>query len=118
MQPLPPETRSTPPISSISVLAARLTWLLLGPIALLMASGVIITQGTGWTTATDAVFAAIVGLMLLGRWVEHRSGAATTAAGDPATPAHLRHYLLLLPAAAVVIWLIANLVGNHLLNRG
>jgi hypothetical protein len=103
------------PISSLSVLGARLTWIFLGPLALLGITWGIVSQGTGWFTGLDAAFGVVVGLMLLGRWVEHRSGCATTLAGDPATPEQLKRYMTLLPPLAAGVWIVANVVGNYVL---
>ena len=103
------------PISSLAVLGARLTWILLGPLALLGITWGIVSQGTGWFTGLDAAFGVVVGLMLLGRWVEHRSGSATTLAGDPATPEQFKRYMALLPPLAAGVWIVANVVGNYVL---
>jgi hypothetical protein len=53
--------------------------------------------------------------MLLGRWVEHRSGTALTARGDIATDEHFRRYMITLPAGAAGLWIVANVLGNHVL---
>lgn len=87
-----PESASPKPgeITSFAVLGARLTWILVGPLALLGIIYGIVSGGTGWLTGLDAGFAVVVGLMLLGRWVEQRSGTATTLTGEPATPEQLK----------------------------
>jgi hypothetical protein len=103
------------PISSLAVLGARLTWILLGPLALLGITWGIVSKGTGWLTGLDAAFGIVVGLMLLGRWVEHRSGSATALTGEPATPEQFKRYMTFLPPLAVAVWIIANVVGNHVL---
>ena len=58
-----------------------------------------------------------VALMVWGRWIEQRSGGATLADGKPATWEHYHYVRYFLPIAAVV-WLIANVTGNHLLSGG
>jgi hypothetical protein len=103
------------PISSLTVLGARLTRFPLGPLALLGITWGIVWQGTGWVTGLDAAFAVVVGLMVLGRWVEQRSGSATTLTGEPATLAQCRRYMTLLPPLAAGVWIVANVVGNHVL---
>ena len=104
------------PISSITVLGARLMWTFLGPIALVLITYGIITQGSGWMTALDAIFGAVVGMMLLGRWVEHRSGSAITLTGEPATIDQCRRYSAKLLLLALAAWAAANAVGNHFLS--
>jgi hypothetical protein len=109
------DQESSRPISSLSVLGARLTWSILGPVVLLGIAWGIVSQGTGWLTGLDATFGIIVALMLLGRWVEHRSGAATTLTGERTTPEQFKRYVTRLPLLAAAVWIVANVVGNYVL---
>lgn len=102
-------------ITSLSVLLGRLMWALLGPMLLLLSTYAIIFVGKGWFTRWDAIFGGLVVLMLAGRWLEHRSGSATTITGEPATAEQYHRYLILLPAVAVILWLVANVVNNLIL---
>jgi hypothetical protein len=104
-------------VSSLSVLAARLTWMMVGPLLLAFMTYSILAQGTGWVTAWDAAFLVIVLLMLGARWVDHRSGSAMTVTGTPATDEHLRRYLRAAPAVAAGVWLVANIIGNHVISN-
>ncbi len=72
-----------PPIRSVWILGARITWILVGPLLTAAVVYAIIVNGRGWLTGWDALFARLVALMVAGRWAEFRSGAATTATGDP-----------------------------------
>jgi hypothetical protein len=99
-------------ISSLKVLGARLTWLMLGPVALALMIWAIASKGRGWLTGLNAAFFVVLGLTILGRWVEQRSGAATTLTGRPATLAHCKRYTVVLLAVAAVAWVVANLVGR------
>ncbi len=114
-----PDFDSTPAqpgeITSVWVLGARLTWVVFGPVALAAIAYGIVSGGTGWLTALDAAFVVVAGLMLLGRWVEQRSGSATTMTGKPATPEHLKRYVTILIPLVAAVWITANLVGNHVL---
>jgi NADH:ubiquinone oxidoreductase subunit 3 (subunit A) len=101
-------------ISSLGVLGARLTWLLFGPAALVLMIWAIASGGSGWITVLDAAFFAVLGLTVLGRWVEQRSGAATTLTGQPATLEQCKRYTVVLLIAAAIAWLAANVVGNVL----
>jgi hypothetical protein len=101
------------PISSFGVLGARLTWAMFGPLALVVLAWAIGSRRQGWLTGLDAPYAAVVILMMLGRWVEHRSGTATTLTGEPATAAQCRRYLVLLPIVAVAAWIVAKVLGNY-----
>jgi len=106
---------SVPAVTSLGVLLARVFWLMLGPIAAGLALLGIVRHGEGWATLVDGVFLVVVGLMLLCRWVEIRSGSAMTATGKPATVRHLRRYAVGLLVVAPILWIAANLVGNHVL---
>ncbi|MFO0840142.1 MAG: hypothetical protein U1D55_16665 [Phycisphaerae bacterium] len=102
-------------IRSFSLLGARVTWVALGPMLLLLTTVGIIRYGGGWLTFVDAFFVLLVGLMVLGRWIEMRSGSATTAEGDPANWSHFRQYVAWLLPIAGGVWIAANVLGNHLL---
>lgn len=110
-----PDTPKPGEIRSFGVLGARLTWVMAGPLVLLGLTYSIVSNGTGWFTRLDAGFAIVLGLMLLGRWVEHRTGAAMALTGEPATREQFRRYMTILPPMAVAVWIIANVVGNHVL---
>jgi len=102
-------------IGSMTVLAARLTWVVVGPAALVLVLAGIVGNATGWFTGLDALFGAVVGLMALARWVEQRSGVATTIAGEPSTIEHCRRYILILMLSALGLWIAANVLSNHIL---
>jgi hypothetical protein len=109
-------TRAKPnEISSFWVLVARLTWIFVGPLALLGITYGIVSGGAGWLTGFDAAFGIVAGLMLLGRWAEQRSGTAMTLTGEPATPEQLKRYVTILVPVTAGVWVIANVVGNHVL---
>lgn len=102
-------------ISSGTVLLGRVMWMMLGPVALFFITLAIITKGGGWFGAEDALYGVIVALMIGGRWIEQRSGAARTATGEPATVEHFKRYARVLVPASVAMWVVANALGNHVL---
>ena len=93
----------------------RLLWFIIGPISLLVLTALILITGSGWLTVYDLAFYITVGLMLCGRWVEIHTGHGRTAFSQPATPEHFRHYAVRLLPWAVLVWTVANFIGNHLL---
>ena len=116
-----PQTTPTSPtktgeINSFWILGARLTWTLIGPIALLGITYGIATSDSGWLTGLDIAFVAVAGLMVLGRWVEQRSGTAMTLTGEPATPEQAQRYTNILLPVSAAGWGTANIVGNYLIN--
>jgi len=76
----------------------------------------IVTTGSGWLTSWDVAFCVVVALMMAGRWVELRSGTATTITGEPATAAQCKRYDWVLLTVAGGLWIAANVVGNHVIN--
>lgn len=102
-------------INSLSVLGARLTWVCIGPAALLFTTIGIIANGTGWLAGLDLFFGVVVGLMVLGRSVDHRSGLSLTLSGEPATDAQSRRYTTIAPPLAAGVWIVANTLGNPVL---
>ncbi len=98
-----------------NVVLGRLMWMLFGPMLLCLITYGIVTSGSGWLTTRDAAFGVVIALMAGGRWWEHRSGAAMTATGEPATEEHLTRYVQILLPLAAGVWVLANVLGNHVL---
>jgi len=103
-------------ISSLGVLFARIFGYLLGPMLLMLTAMSIVNSGSGWFTKLDALFACLVVLTVASRWVEQRSGSATTAKGEPATMQDFRRYVRSVLLIATLVWVAANLLGNHVLH--
>jgi hypothetical protein len=55
--------------------------------------------------------------MLLARWQEFRRGNPKTTEGQPATPDHLWRYVRATVAVGLGVWVVANVIGNHVLDR-
>jgi hypothetical protein len=87
--------------------------MLYGPLALLFAIWAIMSGASGWATAGDMAYWIILGAMLLGRWLEFRGGNPQTSTGEPATPGHLRRYVVLTLLLGLSVWVMANWVGNY-----
>ena len=102
------------PITKFSVLAVHVAWMLIGPFVLLVTLVNIVRLGTGWLTILDAVYFIVVVGMILCRWIDQRSGQATTSTGETATWADFRRYAMLLPPLAIGAWILANAIGNHM----
>lgn len=96
---------------------ARIFWMVGGPMLLAMITFKIASQGGGWFTSANLVFFLILGALPLSRWAEFRGGSPQTSEGDPATPAHLRRYVIVILLVGVVIWIAANAMGNYLIAR-
>lgn len=107
----------TQPTTSLLVIVSRVFWMMLGPMVLAVLTFTIINIGTSWFTPADFAFLAVLGLLLLARWVEFRGGNPQTATGEPASPGDLSRFVLTILPLGLGVWVIANLVGNHWLPR-
>ncbi len=108
----------TQPTGSLFVLFSRIFWMMLGPMALGLLMLTIINIGTGWFTPADFGFLAVLGALLLARWIEFQGGDPRTAMGEPASQRrYLYKYVLGTGAFGLGIWVFANLLGNHWLTR-
>jgi hypothetical protein len=99
----------------LQALLGRTLWLVIGPIVLFVLILLIVIRGTGWFTIEDSWYFATMGVMVLGRWMEIRTGFGRTAFCKPATTQHFRRYVALFVPWALLVWTTANIVGNHLL---
>jgi hypothetical protein len=103
--------------SSFADLLARIFWMMIGPLCLALLAFTIIRIGSGWLTWADMAYMAVLWGMLLARWLEFRGGNPRTGDGQPATPVHLRRYVKSAIPLGIGMWFVANVLGNHLLNR-
>ena len=95
----------------------RLFWMMIGPLGLVLTIYFIVASGTGWTTTADLLYFVVLGGMILGKWLEFRGGSPETSTGEPATVADLRRYVLMLVIVGPIVWAVANVLGNYVLNR-
>ena len=107
----------TEPTTSMLAVASRAFWMMLGPMILGILTYTIVSTGSGWLTAADFAFLAVLGALFVARLLEFRGGSPQTATGEPATPAHLRRYVAVTIPLGLSVWVVANLIGNHLLGR-
>ena len=59
-------------------LLGRMLWLVIGPLVLIVLTVLIVISGSGWLTSDDLAFFPTLALMILGRWIEIRSGYGRT----------------------------------------
>jgi hypothetical protein len=108
---------ATSTTTTMPALIGRILWMMVGPITLLLLALHIAQQRDGWFTLPSLAYFFVLLGTFLGRWMEFRCGFPMTAMGEPATTDHLRRYALASGTLGVAIWLIANLVGDHLIYR-
>lgn len=101
---------------SMLILFGRLFWMMVGPGTLLVSAVLIVSSArAGWRTGADIMYWIALAGMILGRYVEHRGGNPRTSTGDPATVGDLRRYVITTAIVGAVVWVIANVVSNHVL---
>jgi hypothetical protein len=110
MKSSPDSTDAHPPqpVTSVGIFLARLFWALVGPVMLLLATGLIMSRGPGWFSGFDVFFATVAGLMFLARFAEYWAGTSTLA--------QVWRYVMVVHTAAACLWVVANVLGNHVLN--
>ena len=89
----------------------RLVWLIFGPMILLALTVIIAERRGGWFGPASLGFLIVLGVTVLARWLDFRSGHGKTAEGKPATIAHFRRYVLTMLSVGVIVWFVANLIG-------
>ena len=102
--------------SEASRLAARFAWLFVGPTILVIVFFTIVDTGSGWLTLSESVYFLCAALVVVCRWLEQRSGEALTATLRSANWHDFRRYTEVFAVTTVGAWLVANLLGNHLLH--
>ena len=91
----------------------RLVWFLFGPAIMLILTIVNIDRGGGWFTGVDIAFFIALAITIAARWIDFGRGQSRTATGTLATIADLRRYVPLAIAAGILVWGIANFIGNR-----
>jgi hypothetical protein len=99
-------------VTSVTILLLHLTWVFLGPIVLFVILYGVVKEGASWITPLDFLYFAIVGLILLARWLDQKSGQSTNSEGEPSTWEDFRHYIRMLPVYALAAWIVSKGVGH------
>jgi len=96
---------------------ARLFWMLLGPMILILLTLSIVSRGKSWFTVPDLAFFVFLCFLPLARWYEFHAGSPQTSTGEPASAYHLRRYALAAFIIGLAVWVAANVLGVHLFTR-
>jgi len=115
-RPLPDQPNATPqqsePATPLLAVLGRLTWMLFGPLAVVLSAITLVGKDKALLSLADAGYFTALAAMLLGRCVEFSSGHALTATGEPATTSHLRRYLIGAAAIGLGVWLLVKAAGS------
>jgi hypothetical protein len=101
-------------ITSPVPLLARLFWSMVGPLILIFLGIANLKSKTGWMSTADIAYFVVLAALIGARWLEFRGGNARTATGEPAAARHLQRYAWMTLVIGLGIWIITNLIGNHL----
>jgi len=88
----------------------RLGWMVYG-VATLYISAIFIAKHRGSLSLADGVFWSAIVVCIGLRYVDIKHFHGQTAAGEPATMAHWRRYVLLLSSLALGLWAVAHAIG-------
>ena len=108
--PVPQTESGRRPIAPRTAVIGGLLWMVAGPMILFMSTVSLVFTASGFWTAADGCYAAGLGAMFAGRWLEFRSGAAETADGKPASAHDIHRYSLLLGGCGVLVWLTVSAI--------
>jgi hypothetical protein len=109
---------NNPSDHTIFEMLCRGFWMLIGPMLLIPIAVSLVDYGNGWFTKFDFLFLGVLVAMLLARGFEFYKGHPRTSEGTPATPAHFRRYALGVVLLGALAWIVANVLGNYVLNGG
>ncbi len=65
-------------------------------------------------SAADFAYFVVLASLIFARWLEFRGGDPRTATGEPAAMIHFRRYAWIVLGIGLGLWIVANLIGNHL----
>ena len=86
----------------------RLFWMMIGNVALAASAFGVAEDSALALGSADAIYWAVVGLLLAARYGDIRYFHGRTTDGSPATMAHWRRYAAVLVAVSTAIWLLAH----------
>jgi hypothetical protein len=111
-KPVPSAPSESPDGMHLGGCLTRLYWMLFGNVALILCAGAIVAHRGSFLSLADIAYWLIAATVGVVRFVDIRRFGGRTAAGEPATAAHWRRYLLFLIVASSVVWGAAHL-GAH-----
>lgn len=99
--------------ASLMAMLGRIIWMMVGPMAVAVSAFLVASKGGGWFTAADLTYLVALAVTMSGRSLEMLGGHPLKATGEPATAADLRNYFIATTVIGLVVWVIANLLGNQ-----
>lgn len=104
--PTPPV--ETPAPTSITAIALRILWMIVGNAALVISGFWILQVRDAFFSVADATYGAAIPLLIVARYLDIARFGGSTAYGEPATMAHWRRYAAAVLGGAVAAWLLLH----------
>ena len=105
-----------PPITSFNVLAYRVFWCFGGPVILAFLLYKIAFANDGWLTPSDLAYPIVLIATVAARWASFRAGDRSNSVGEVTTIDQLRRYSIVFTTVGLLIWIVANVLGNRGVN--
>lgn len=103
-----------PVMTSFVAAGTHLFWIFFGPVVMALLLVSITMRWTFDLSTTDFAYFLVATAVFACRWIDQRSGQATTGTGELATWADFRRYAIRLPPVAVGMWVGAKLLAGFL----
>jgi len=101
-------------VTSFVAVGAHLFWIFADPMVLGLLLISIALRRTADFSMADAAYFLVAAAVLACRWIDQRTGQATTGTGELATWAHFRQYAIRFPPLALGIWIVVKLMAGLL----
>jgi hypothetical protein len=88
---------------------ARLFWIMGGPALMLFLAAVMVQRGGGWYAPASVAFLVVMIAVAAIRRLDPHNGY-----GEASAPEDLRKHAIVTFGMGLIVWIIANLLGNQL----
>ena len=92
------------------VVIARLIWICVGPLVLLLLAYAMASDQRGWFAPQSIAFLVLLAVVVVCRRID-----PLNSDGELSTPDDMRRYMVRTVLAGGITWALANLAGNHIL---
>ena len=104
-----------PPSQPLWAVGVRLFWAMIGPGLLALLLLLTAMQKKVWVAGIDAVFVAVLFLLVLTRWIDFLYADPTLTTGEIATVSQIRNHSFFAVILGLVAWLTATALGIYVL---
>jgi hypothetical protein len=109
---LPVESSKQPEYTPIGSLIARMYWLVIGHITVLLLGIAIYTNQLHYQLIFNILYVIAAVLCPVARFVDIKYYKGTTTEGEPSTMAHWRRYSIFVAAYAAPLWIAVQVISR------